>query len=513
MDPRQDQSVTDYLTDWAKKGFSKLGDVASDAYSAATADPMKTLQHAAAALPMEPMSTVATAMNVGDAVAMPKKADPMAKPFEQEDYQSASYKPPYGNEVPAAPAAPIDTAVAPETDIGDDDEEKKKNPKVASSHPGFNQAELERYLQNEKGEMDKYGADKQKEDFDSLRKRQGSWQNQAARGILAGADGLMMGVARAGNPGYLAHMDAHQHQQLADQTAMGKDLNEQNMAAIKMKEGLDNKSSQNPLGASVAAAMMPILKKINPGMSDAQLAEMAANPEVAKGLLPEGVKMYDADRKLDAAKMQKELALRTHQDQFDETRIQGLSRSLSADREFTNLRTKHDTLENVGKLIEQIDTQKGGADTRQSMELALAQVRTLIGTGQITESEVHHMMPQTYRGNVAKFMEKVTNEPQGQESQYFLSRAKDFFHRENALTQTQMERRYSELAAPFKKVLDRNGDVRASMETTYKGRSGPALENHGAEKSSVPEIADEASYKALPSGAQYTQNGVLHRKK
>jgi hypothetical protein len=429
-------------------------------------------------------------------------ADPMAKAFAQEDYQSAPYKHEIPPVVDAAPPTP-DTAV----DTGDDDELRKSNPKVGSSHPGFNQDELEKYLLKEKQDFGKFGADHIADETQKMQDAHNSLGNSAIRGAATFADGLMQGVARAGNPGFASKIDANEARMNEMKQNAMKEENASNQAEVKERHGLDTQSSANALGASTADAIMPILRTMYPGKSDAEYAEMAHNPAVAQGLLPEQVKMYDAQKKLEAAKMQKEVALRTHQDQFDETRLQGLSRSLSADREYTNLRTKKDTLENVGKLIEQIDTQKDGADRRQAMELALSQVRTLIGTGQITEGEVHQMMPSTWRGNVATFMEKVANQPEGQESQYFVNRAKDFFRRENDLTNHQIDRRYNELAAPFAKVLGRNSDVKQNMDTTFSGRTA------GQPTQSAPTITSQAQYDALPKGASYQDaNGKPHVK-
>jgi hypothetical protein len=481
--------ITNHLKDWAGKGMGAAQNVIG-----ATGIPV--------------LSDLANAKSLSDtlnAPPAPPKPDPMANAFAQEDYQSAPYKheiPPVIDAAPAAPQTP-DTAV----DTGDDDELRKNNPKVGSSHPGFNQDELEKYLLKEKQDFSKFGADHIADETKKMQDAHNSWGNSAVRGAATFADGLMQGVARAGNPGFASKIDANEARMNEMKQNALKEENTSNMAEVKERHGLDTQSNSNALGASAAEAMMPILRQMYPGKTDAEYMAMSHNPAVAQGLLPEQVKMYDAQKKLEAAKMQKEVALKTHQDQFDEMRLQGLSRSLSADREYTNLRTKQDTLENVGKLIEQIDTQKNGADRRQAMELALAQVRTLIGTGQITEGEVHQMMPQTWRGNVATFMEKVGNQPEGQESQYFVNRAKDFFHRESKLTNAQIDRRYSELSAPFQKVLGRNGDIKQSMDTQFHSRTA------GAAQPVTQEVTSKEQYDALPSGTEYKSNGVLHRKK
>lgn len=152
----------------------------------------------------------------------------------------------------------------------------------------------------------------------------------------------------------------------------------------------------------------------------------------------------------------------------DEIRLSQLGRQLSSDKEFTNIRTKRDNLENVAALIEQTAKQPDGPDKRQLYEQSLAQVRVLIGNQQISEKEIEHLLPSTYRGTVSSFLEKITNKPQGTEAQAFMERATDFFKRESKVTVDQMNRRVTELSTPYKHILDRNADTASEIFSTYK---------------------------------------------
>jgi hypothetical protein len=228
----------------------------------------------------------------------PPAADPMAKPMAQEDYQSASYKPPFGNEV-----TPVEPTAMPQknTAVNTGKKPDPTNPKVESSHPGFNQDDLEKYLLKEKEGMDKYGAENQQAAYDAEKAKGHDWRTGIGDGVNDFADAVMMASGN-GNPGWGKQGRDERAHELDNQMAMGKNLNDANMASIKAKEGLDTQSSANPLGASAAASMLPVLKKLYPGKTDAEYATMANNPAVAQALLPEGVKLRVSQDTITAAK-------------------------------------------------------------------------------------------------------------------------------------------------------------------------------------------------------------------
>lgn len=173
------------------------------------------------------------------------------------------------------------------------------------------------------------------------------------------------------------------------------------------------------------------------------------------------------------------------QQKSDDTRLTQWARTLSGDREFTNVRTKRDNLENMGGLLDQVASQKEGPDRRQMMEQAMGQVRVLINTGQISEKEIEHLMPSTFKGKIAQGLEYFTNQPESTDAQDFTKRARDFFHRESDITNNQFSRRVNELSAPYSGILDRNQDVASETYKTY-GVNHPKYNPKHDEKATAP---------------------------
>lgn len=151
----------------------------------------------------------------------------------------------------------------------------------------------------------------------------------------------------------------------------------------------------------------------------------------------------------------------------DDVRLTQYARLLSSDREFTLQRTKRDNLENVKGLLDQVSQQGEGPDRRQLYEQAIAQVRVLAGSGQISEKEIEHLLPSTFHGKLAQGLEWLTNNPQSTEAQAFLDRGQHFFERESKITNDQMSRRVNELSAPYKQILERNQDVASETFKSY----------------------------------------------
>lgn len=386
MDEQQDQSVTDYLKTLFQKGAGAAGNAISQI------NPTDAATKLVGASGIPSFSDLANAKGITDAIPM---SQPKAPVESAEDYQSASYKPPYGNE--PAPQAPVAPQVPDRTDSAVDDEDdstRKGNPKVASSHPGFNQDELEKYLMNEKGQMDKYGADKQATDFDALRAKQHGVGNTIGRALATAGDGIMQGVAGAGNPGFLEHMDAKQAHDLQMQTEMGKNLNETNMAGIKAKEGLDRQSSHNPLGNSTAQAMIPMLKQIYPGKTDAEYQAMARNPAVTEALLPEGVKLADAKARLEDARSNREFNHNMMKEKMDymhdkdyTTRLEKDTAGMTKDANYVKAQGTLDKLGAAKGLLESGNV--NNATAKQALQTALTFVAT--GGQRVNETEMRQL--------------------------------------------------------------------------------------------------------------------------
>lgn len=151
----------------------------------------------------------------------------------------------------------------------------------------------------------------------------------------------------------------------------------------------------------------------------------------------------------------------------DDIRLTQYARTLSSDKEFSTIRSKRDNLENMKGLMDQVASQPDGPDRRQMYEQAVGQMRVLAQNGQLSEREIEHLLPSTFRGKVAQGLEWLTNNPQSTEAQAFLKRGQEFFGRESKITRDQGDRRITELSSPYKRILDRNQDVAGEVFKTY----------------------------------------------
>lgn len=107
-------------------------------------------------------------------------------------------------------------------------------------------------------------------------------------------------------------------------------------------------------------------------------------------------------------------------------------------------------------LVDQVRQQPGGPDTRQTYELALAQVRSLIGAQQISEKEVDALKPSTFKGSALAFLEKVQNEPIGQDQISFLNRLSDTLNREQGVNSDILNQFKAQVVTAHKGLISRN---------------------------------------------------------
>lgn len=114
-------------------------------------------------------------------------------------------------------------------------------------------------------------------------------------------------------------------------------------------------------------------------------------------------------------------------------------------------------------LVDQVVTQPGGPDSRQTYELALAQVRALIGSQQISEKEVGALLPSTFKGNINQFLEKVKNEPIGLDQLKFLTRLSDTLNREQKVNTGIVSDFRRQLSTTYGDVLKRHPERAAAI--------------------------------------------------
>lgn len=103
-------------------------------------------------------------------------------------------------------------------------------------------------------------------------------------------------------------------------------------------------------------------------------------------------------------------------------------------------------------LIQQMQTQVGGGDTRQMRELGTSLASVLTGGNVVAQNQVEELIPQTYKGRFNVFLEKLSNNPTGTEQQAFIKRFADTLAREKTTIQGQA-RTVAERTAPTLRVL------------------------------------------------------------
>lgn len=450
--------------------------------------------------PIGPSSFDVSAMGAPSSPADTLKSPSMASKFQPVDPNDI---PPPAEELPTPEPKPLGLPAREDSAVSSD--EQSTNPKVASSHPGFDQDELEKYLMNEKGQVDKFGADKQAADFNDLRAKQHGLGNNIGRGLAAMGDGIMQGVAQQGNPNFLEHIDAKQAHDLQAQTEMGKNLNETNMSAVKAKEGLDRQSSQNPLGNATAQAMLPMLKQIYPGKTDAEYAQMARNPAVAEALLPEGVKLADAKARLEDAKSNREFSHQMQRESMDyrkdhdyTTRLEKDTAGMTKDANYVKAQGTIDKLGAAKGLLESGNV--NNATAKQALQTALTFVAT--GGQRVNETEMRQL------GGAHTVSNRVNQWMQGLDKGTLT--AKDYADMKQVISIYENSARQN-----LSQAADRTAQIRAAREGITPEQARKELGAGGAAPTTgqPPEVNTQDAYNALPSGASYMANGILHRKK
>lgn len=158
------------------------------------------------------------------------------------------------------------------------------------------------------------------------------------------------------------------------------------------------------------------------------------------------------------------------QQQADEKALVDLGNTLTANKNSRSPASQAQiSLNNIQRakaLVDQVRQQPGGPDTRQTYELALAQVRSLIGAQQISEKEVEALKPSTFKGSALSFLEKVKNEPIGQDQISFLNRLSDTLNREQGVNSDVLNQFKAQILTAHKGLIQRNpqdaGDVIAA---------------------------------------------------
>lgn len=197
-----------------------------------------------------------------------------------------SATPPVGGGLP--PVSPPVLQPKPET------EEVPDESKTADSHPAAQPSPMAQYVDTQEKQVDKWGPDKQAALMQNLQQGYKSPGNLIAKGGATLADAIMQGVARAGTSGNLSAINERENQQLNRAAEMGKSLQEQNLKARETKQGLESLSGTTPLGGTEAKAAQFMAKQLFPNISQAELSNIAQNPQALAKFFPSMVEFKKA---------------------------------------------------------------------------------------------------------------------------------------------------------------------------------------------------------------------------
>jgi hypothetical protein len=149
------------------------------------------------------------------------------------------------------------------------------------------------------------------------------------------------------------------------------------------------------------------------------------------------------------------------EDKFKDKRITDLGSELDPSKfrqgVFGQEAQTFDRGEALQSLMNQADTQPGGADTRQIAEAAIG-LQNMLSRGNSSVTEVMQLVPQSMQGNADKITEWLINNPTGLQQQAFTDRLKGTIQRELDTSNDQMNRVKYRRLAKYEDVKDKYPD-------------------------------------------------------
>lgn len=163
--------------------------------------------------------------------------------------------------VPTAPApAPVIAPPAPEAAPAPIPQ--KPPVQLPGMPPSVQPDELAGYLGKQRSAVNQYGADETMALQNQLNARQNSFGNKATSGLKGFADALMMGVARAGNPGWQGQYEDQERQYAQDQKSALKDARESNLKQTEAGMTLDRMDPSSELSKTKQDSYAPLFEKL-----------------------------------------------------------------------------------------------------------------------------------------------------------------------------------------------------------------------------------------------------------
>ncbi len=154
---------------------------------------------------------------------------------------------------PPATSTPTPAAAAPAS---------APPPQLPGMPPDMTPDTLAPYLNQQKAQISKFGPQEQMALQNNLNARQNSFGNRATEGLKGFADALMMGVARAGNPGFQQQYQAQENQYAQDQKSTLDKARAANVQNVESGMTMDKMNPSSPLSKSSQDAYAPLFEKL-----------------------------------------------------------------------------------------------------------------------------------------------------------------------------------------------------------------------------------------------------------
>lgn len=416
-------------------------------------------------------------------------------------------------DIPPA-AQPLPELPPPATPTGAPAPKTPENEKVVSSHAGLSQDDLEKYLADQKGQLDKYGPDAEAAVMDDIKRRYNSPGNILAKGGASLADGIMQGVARAGNSNFRGRISEDQNAEANREISGAEHLNEANLKNVAAKQGLDAMDPQGSLGKAMLSSWGPLLDKM--GVPKDQQAKMI--PSLVGSIAPELVKDKEAQARIAAAKEQKNMMLGIRQDQFDQNQWVKLGNAVNAlnagSRKALGIAASNNM--RADRALETIDNPK----LTKSPQLVTQLVQDVSGIykgGAPDEVSLKHSMYPNLMADLAKAESYLTSQPESGATKALLNQIREQVMSLKQIDNQAIEKNLGISAVEFEPIIKKDPSRWARMTGAVQQiEHGPEARNPGQNQpvsAEMPTVSSQAEYEALPKGATYVGPDGKQRRK
>jgi hypothetical protein len=258
-----------------------------------------------------------------------------------------------------------------------------------------------------------------------------------------------------------------QKQGALDKFAAGREDVGYNASIADAKAKADPNSQASKTLRSIVIGMMPEGKRAGmnlDGMSFNQLASVV--PSVAK--------MVDANlsaewhkANLNNSNTNKNIQITNKQEQLDQRRGTQFEQEMNASKQRSGAAGQNQVRLNASeRALALIDQTGGNPNAMQTPELAQS-IAALIGGGQgvVNQQQIENLMPQSYKGNIKKWLTKLTNEPLGLDQQAFIKSYAATAQRERAIITRQLLQAQVKSTSGYQDWIKRNpDDARMKMQ-------------------------------------------------